>query len=105
LVGGLATRVEFAKNARVVYEYVARTPADLPMICIAAVRWPSGRTRITVGGFGWAPRLAMDGPEESGWEAAVRNACAQSGDQWASTEYRQETAVLLAERCINKLMA
>jgi CO/xanthine dehydrogenase FAD-binding subunit len=105
LQGGLVTRVEFAKNARVIYEYVARTPADLPILCVTAARWPSGRTRITVGGFGPAPRLAMDGPEEGGWEAAVRNACAQSGDQWASAEYRQETAAILAGRCLQALMA
>jgi CO/xanthine dehydrogenase FAD-binding subunit len=105
LQGGLATRVEFPRTPRVIYDYVARTPADLPIVCVAAARWPSGRTRLAVGGFGSAPRLAMDGPEESGWEAAVRNACASSTDQWASAEYRQEAAAILAGRCVQALVA
>lgn len=105
LHGTLVTAVSFAANARVAYEYVARTPADLPIICVAAARWPSGRMRLAVGGFGAAPNLAMDGPEEGGWQAAVRNACTRSGDQWASAAYRQETAVILAGRCVQEVMA
>lgn len=100
LPGILVTQVSFPLNVWLAYEYVARTPADLPLVCAAAARWPSGRTRLVVGGFGRAPRLALDGPEDGGWEAAVRSACSQAGDAWASAEYRQETAVILAGRAL-----
>lgn len=105
LSGSLVASISFGRNARVAFEYVSRTPADLPIVCVAAARWPAGRTRLAVGGFGAAPRLAMDGPEEGGWQAAVGNACAQAEDQWASAEYRQETAVILAGRCMQAVLA
>jgi CO/xanthine dehydrogenase FAD-binding subunit len=99
----LITRVAITANARLAYEYVARTPADLPIVCVAAAQWPSGRTRLAVGGFGSAPRLAFDGTEGQGAPLAARDACSQAQDAWASAEYRQEVAQVLAQRCISTL--
>ena len=96
--GGLVTRVILPLNARLAYNYVARTPADRPQVCAAVAVWPSGRTRVTLGGYGSAPLLAMDGPEAGGVEAAARSAFSQAGDEWASAEYRQEAAAVLASR-------
>jgi CO/xanthine dehydrogenase FAD-binding subunit len=92
------TQVSLPLNARLAYEYVARTPADRPIVCAAVAVWPSGRTRVALGGFGNAPILVMDGPEGSGVEAAVRNAYSSAEDEWASAEYRQEAAAVLALR-------
>lgn len=90
-------------NVRLAYNYVARTPADLPIVCTVAAQWPSGRTRIVIGGFGNAPVLAMDGPDSSGAAEAARNRYSQAGDQWASAEYRSEIAAILTGRSIEEL--
>lgn len=103
LRGRLITSLRIPLNARLAYEYVARTPADQPIVCAALCRWPSGRTRLALGGFGPAPVLAFDGGDSSGLEAAARSAYSQAEDAWASAEYRQEIAGVLAGRCLNDL--
>jgi CO/xanthine dehydrogenase FAD-binding subunit len=97
------TSLSVPLNARLAYESVARTPADLPIVCAAAAAWPSGRTRLALGGYGPAPRLAMDGPDAEGAEVAARNAYNEAMDEWASAEYRQEMAQVLARRCVQRL--
>jgi CO/xanthine dehydrogenase FAD-binding subunit len=97
----LITRVTIPTNVRLAYQYVARTPADRPIVCVAAAQWHSGRTRLAVGGFGPAPRLAFDGTESEGAPLAARSACSQAQDAWASAEYRQEVAQVLAQRCLS----
>jgi CO/xanthine dehydrogenase FAD-binding subunit len=103
LAGKLITQIELPLNVRLAVRSVARTPADLPIIYAAVGLWPSGRTRVALGGFGNAPILAMDGPEKEGIETAARSAYSLAGDQWASAEYRQEMAALLVNRCIAEL--
>lgn len=103
LVGRLITSVTLPLNIRLAYEYVARTPADLPIVCVALAHWPSGRTRLVLGGFGDAPLLALDGPEPDGVEMAARDAYSRAGDEWASAEYRQDVAATLARRCLSKV--
>jgi CO/xanthine dehydrogenase FAD-binding subunit len=99
----LISQVSIPANVRLAYEYVARTPADKPIVCAALARWPSGRTRLALGGFGSAPRLAFDGGEADGLQAAARSAYNDSGDVWASAEYRREIAAVLAGRCLENL--
>jgi CO/xanthine dehydrogenase FAD-binding subunit len=99
----LITKISIPASVRLAYEYVARTPADQPLVCAAVARWPSGRTRLAVGGHGAAPVLAMDGPEADGVEVAARAVYSQAGDEWASAEYRAEMAVVLTNRCQAKL--
>ena len=103
LRGRLITQINLPLNARLAYHSVSRTPADIPLVCAAAARWPSGRTRIALGGFGEAPRLALDGPDAGGFEAAVSSAYQEAGDPRASAEYRREMAVLLAKRALEEL--
>ena len=99
----LITRITIPLNARLAYETVARSPADLPIVCAAVAVWPSGRTRVALGGFGSSPALAFDGTEAEGVEIAARAAYSQAGDEWASAEYRQEMAGVLVKRCANQL--
>jgi CO/xanthine dehydrogenase FAD-binding subunit len=99
----LITMVTIPLNARLAYEYVARSPADLPIVCVAVTVWPSGRTRLALGGFGSSPVLAFDGTEAAGVDIAARAAYSQAGDEWASSEYRQEVAGVLARRCADQL--
>jgi CO/xanthine dehydrogenase FAD-binding subunit len=99
----LITSIEIPLNVKLAFETVARTPADKPIVCAALALWPSGRTRLALGGFGKAPLLAMDGTEPEGFETAARNAFHEATDEWASAEYRMDVAATLAKRCIAKL--
>lgn len=99
----LITKIKIPLNVYLVCEYVARTPADLPLIAAAVARWPSGRTRVVLGGFATSPMLALDGPSGGGESTAAANAYSHAGDQWASAEYRQEMAGRLVTRCISAL--
>jgi len=105
LLGRLISRVAIPLNARLAYEYVARTPADQPIVCAAAAVWPSGRVRLALGGYGSSPRLVFDGSEPAGAEVAAQSAYSQAEDEWASASYRQEIAGVLAKRCLEKLGA
>jgi putative selenate reductase FAD-binding subunit len=98
--GRLITQVVVPSNLKLAYEYVARTPADLPIVCAAVVQWPSGRTRVVLGGYGKSVLLAFDGPDSAGVENAAQDAYREAGDQWASAEYRSNIAAILTRRCL-----
>jgi CO/xanthine dehydrogenase FAD-binding subunit len=103
LRGKLITRITISTAAKLSYQYVARTPADLPIVCVALAKWPSGRTRLAVGGFGAAPVLALDGRDSSGLLEALENALSNVNDQWASVEYRLEAGNALLDRAVADL--
>ena len=96
----LITQISIPLNVESAYEYVARTPADKPIICAATSQWESGRTRLVLGGWDKSPTLAMDGKDAEGIESAAKNAAHDADDVWASAEYRQDVAATLAKRCI-----
>ena len=98
--GELITAILLPLKVKVAYQYVARSPADLPIIAVVAAQWPSSRTRLVVFGWGSVPMLAMDGPESSGADSAARKAASQASDAWASSEYRQATAPILTNRAV-----
>ncbi len=100
--GKLLVRLIFPAQASLAYEKVSRTPDDRPVVMAAMTRWPSGRTRLSLGGFGSAPVLAMDGPEANEVEDAARFAYSHAEDAWASAEYRREVAATLAKRFLEK---
>jgi CO/xanthine dehydrogenase FAD-binding subunit len=99
----LITEIEIPLNVKLSFESVARSPADKPIVCVALAQWPSGRTRLALGGFGTSPALALDGNAPNDLEAAARNAFAEAGDEWASKEYRSEIAAVLAKRCLDAI--
>jgi putative selenate reductase FAD-binding subunit len=101
----LITKIEVSLNVKLAFEIVARTPADKPIICAALAQWRSGRTRLALGGWGQAPTLAMDGNESGGLQEAARNAAHNADDEWASADYRSETAAILAKRCLEAINA
>jgi len=98
--GRLIISVRVPLNASLHFETVARSPMDRPVVCAAVAAWPSGRTRVTLGGFGKAPILAMDGPEPVGAAVAAREAYRFAEDEWASAAYRMETAGKLVQRLV-----
>jgi putative selenate reductase FAD-binding subunit len=97
---GLITSIAIPTNVKIAFEYVSRTPADKPIVCVALTRWNSGRTRLAVGGYGKSPMLAMDGTESDGIETAVRNAFHEATDDYATAEYRMDVVATLANRCL-----
>jgi len=103
LKGKLIVQITIPSNVELAYEYVSRTPADLPIVCMALAQWPSGRTRVALGGYGSSPILAMDGPHSDGAEIVVRDAFHEASDQWASSEYRSDIAATLVKRVLSTL--
>ena len=100
---GLITSITIPLNIKLAFEYVARTPADKPIVCAALAQWNSGRTRLVLGGYGKSPMLAMDGTEADGAESAARNTYHEATDEWASAEYRVDVASTLAKRCLEAI--
>jgi CO/xanthine dehydrogenase FAD-binding subunit len=100
---GLITLITIPLNTKFAFEFVSRTPADKPIVAAALSQWNSGRTRLTLGGYGKSPILAMDGTEAEGLDVAARNAYHESNDVWASAEYRMDVAATLAKRCLEGL--
>ena len=103
LKGKLITQIEIPLNTKLAFETVARTPADKPIVCAALAQWPSGRTRLALGGYGKSPLLAMDGTEADGIAEAARNAYHEAADDFGSAEYRMDVAATLSKRCLNKI--
>jgi CO/xanthine dehydrogenase FAD-binding subunit len=99
----LVTEVEIPLQADLSFKKVARTPDDLPVLSLALARWPSGRVRIALGGFGSAPILALDAPESGGVEEAVRDALSNAEDAWGTAAYRQDIGVKLVRRMLKEL--
>jgi CO/xanthine dehydrogenase FAD-binding subunit len=98
--GRLIESLKIPSNVLLKFASVGRSPADLPVICVAVAKWPSGRVRIALGGFGGVPVLALDATESGGIDFAVKDALANSTDQWASAEYRQSVAAILVKRLL-----
>lgn len=90
--------VRITSNPQLQVEMVSRTPMDRPILCAAVATWPSGRTRVALGGHGPAPILAMDGPEAGGAMVAAQEAYRFSDDEWASAEYRMDVIGKLIQR-------
>jgi CO/xanthine dehydrogenase FAD-binding subunit len=103
LVGNLIIQVTIPVNIQLAYEYVARTPADRPIVCAAVSVWPSGRTRLALGGYGDAPILAFDGTEMEGVSIAAEDAYSDAEDEWASSDFRKDIAKVLASRCVQNI--
>lgn len=100
---GLITQIALPLNIKTAFEYVSRTPSDKPIVCAALAQWNSGRTRLTLGGYGKNPLLAMDGTEADGVDVAASNAYHEASDEWASAEYRMDVAATLAKRALESI--
>lgn len=96
----IITELRAPTNAVLRFSTVARSPMDVPVVCAAVATWPSGRTRVTLGGHGLAPILAMDGPEPAGAVEAAREAYRFAADEWASAAYRMDVAGSLVRRML-----
>jgi CO/xanthine dehydrogenase FAD-binding subunit len=98
----LISQVVFPANIKLAFEMISRTPVDKPILLAAVCRWPGGRTRVVLGGFGQLPQLVSDGEDHIGLETAARVLCSHSSDEWAGSEYRQDAAGTLVHRCLEE---
>lgn len=103
--GLLIAEVRISLQPKLAYEYVARSPADRPIVLAAAARWGSGRTRIVLGGYGKAPLTIVDGEANEGVLDSAEAAYLTAVDAWASAEYRAEIAKVLVGRCLEQVSA
>ena len=103
LQGKLMVKIEIPLSCKVAFESVARSPADKPIICVALAKWPSGRTKVVLGGWGELPTLAMDGNDSSGILEAIKYSTQNATDAWGSVEYRSSVAGVLVRRCIENI--
>ena len=92
---GLITSITIPLNVKTGFEFVSK-----PVVCAALAQWNSGRTRLSLGGYGKTPLLAMDGTEADGLDTAAKNAYHEANDEWASAEYRMDVAAVLAKRAL-----
>ncbi len=107
----LLTRVQFKLPLSLVYEQVARSPADRPIVAVAVGQFPAEdnefSTTIAIGGFGAFPlraekaekKIAKDESLESVAEAAA-SYCADADDEWASAQYRTAVVGVLVKRLL-----
>src|SRR5688572_14801391 len=49
---GLITSISIPLNVKFAFEFVSKTPSDKPIVCASLAQWNSGRTRLTLGGYG-----------------------------------------------------
>jgi carbon-monoxide dehydrogenase medium subunit len=113
LNGRLVTAVLIPAVLRAEYQQVARSPADTPIVCVAACRGRNAAgtefLRLALGGFGSRP-LGIDlGPQggQTVTESAAtlaREAYARAEDQWATAEYRSHVAGALARRVVAEVV-
>jgi CO/xanthine dehydrogenase FAD-binding subunit len=99
--GRLITHIELPVQVNAQFASVGRASMDRALVCAAVARWPSGRTRIVIGGDAPAPILVMDGTEVNGFDMAIINACSQLRTTWTSKEYIINTTTRLVRRMTN----
>lgn len=99
----LITSLRMPRPVGAAFEQVARTPADAPIVSVAAALWPGGKASVALGGCGPAPlRLVAEGAI-SDFAAAAGRAFAQAEDEWASASYRSQVASVLVRRTLEGL--
>jgi CO/xanthine dehydrogenase FAD-binding subunit len=101
--GKLIVTIQISVDVAVSYHYVARSPADLPIVAAAVAVWPAGRTRVVLMGIGDQPVMVFDGSEGEGAEIAAKDAFSEASDQWAGSEYRSAVAGALVKRCFQEI--
>lgn len=114
LIAGL----DLPPGARLAYEGVARSPADLPLVCAAVSRLgsdPHREWRVVLGGYGDRPirvqaaEQALAATDTASPYAldtagtAAAKAYSDAGDAWASAEYRSAVAGVLVRRLAQSL--
>ena len=110
----LITYIHFDQPENLLYEQVARSPADWPLVCAAVgIGQEQGdEIRIAIGGFGDYPIRLMEA--EKVWietrdleqvGKAAQEAYKNAEDKWASADYRSEIAGVLVKRLLKEVQS
>ena len=111
----LITEIVLRIPEKMAFEYVARSPADRPIVCAAVAlhgKDESAKIWIALGGYGTGPIRVHEAEEavikgrsiENVSKAATR-AYAQAEDAFASAEYRAHVAGVLVQRVLKEVKA
>lgn len=100
----LVTLLDVELPLKMQYEYAGRSPADHPMVCAAAARYgkKAERVQIAVGGFGPQPQM-ITAAEVEQVRTEAQSCYKDSGDEWASAEYRLAAGSALAVRVFGEV--
>ncbi|MGH2621497.1 MAG: FAD binding domain-containing protein [Anaerolineales bacterium] len=107
---GLITAIHVRRPDRLTYDQVARSPADLPQICVATAYFDaSDELRVGIGGYGRYPLLVH---QASGEQArtletvvqAAQEAFSKASDAWASAEFRAAVVGTLVRRLVREVL-
>lgn len=101
--GSLITKVLFQLDQQVSFQYISRTNADFPILCVALSMKGVHRFRQALGGFGNTALLTVDGNADDDFAHAASSACANVSKTWASHEYLSSMAEVLSIRCQKSL--
>ncbi len=101
--GVLVTEISYAQPENFVYDMVARSPKDRPIVQVAQSVSADGFYRLALGGWGSRPRLGWVGRVPENWQTVISDALSNAGDAWASSDYRRSAAVYLIERGLARL--
>ncbi len=99
---GFWSKLSFNKPECIVFESVARTPVDKPIVALAVARDSDGKLRVATGGVTALTKVLQLSEGADGREK-VAQAFAQVEDTWASAQYRQHVATVLFERLIERI--
>ena len=97
----LITGLEIPCDVALKYDFVGRSPQDLPIVSVAVGEWADGRRRVVIGGDAAFPVLAMDGKDIGTVESSIENACSQLSKS-QNSEYIPKIATTLARRLLEK---
>jgi probable selenate reductase FAD-binding subunit len=111
----LITQIKFQSPSILLYDRVARAPADFTLVSAAVAYWENKaeeNVAITLGGYGEHPiKLEKTGAvldQGDGIQSAIevaREAYRNAGDAWASAEYRSDVAGTLVGRLLREVVS
>jgi putative selenate reductase FAD-binding subunit len=96
-------KVEFPNPQVVVYEQVARSRRDLPIVCAVLARREDKEPELSIalGGYGQRPiRIQVVKTDLDASVKLAKAAYSEADDVWASGEYRSHVASILVQRLL-----
>ncbi len=100
--GKLITGIEFTLPEKIIYEDIARSPEDRPIVYVVAAIWSMGEPRVVVGGTGDYPIVASDGSTNLIDKLFDRRSFASVLKKTGYNDYQQAAIQTLIERIAPK---
>jgi CO/xanthine dehydrogenase FAD-binding subunit len=94
--------LDLSTSAEVNFEFISKTPGDMPELVVALAKWKSGRTRLVIGSVeADFPQMVFDGTEKSGIVDVAKNACSHLFKNQNKSEYLSEMTTTLLDRLLS----